>query len=348
MDTKGSSQLTSAQMVRFYNWLRQVEVEEYARISDTVLHINTWGDGLVLVTSHAPKLAEFAIYLRNRFEQNNWKNIEAPQPIKCRIALHQGNVDFADDPLLRRQNVTGSAIITAARLEPVVIPGQVWASKEFVAASVAELSDNMKYVPLGKRDLAKAAGSIEVERLQLITEKEEPIYAIEGEVFPTNRFGELEYRWLILLTESSEKATWYVSGGDLRSVRKIIETAETSSGRLPKPLKVSQLFLRILSKELADRLVDSGLLDEDYYPELEQNLKAIKKMESRVGQVKINYWKGMPPFHGFAYRNVAHIGQWTVARGLLTPFSTAELFDSRIDEGGTLPWMVGLIEGDVP
>ncbi len=56
----------------------------------------------------------------------------APGQPRLRIALHHGEVQTRERDLdLRRAIVGGTAILVAARVEPVVEPGQIWATEEF-------------------------------------------------------------------------------------------------------------------------------------------------------------------------------------------------------------------------
>ncbi len=56
----------------------------------------------------------------------------APGQPRLRIALHHGEVQTRQrDSDLRRIVVGGDAILCAARVEPVVEPGQIWATEEF-------------------------------------------------------------------------------------------------------------------------------------------------------------------------------------------------------------------------
>lgn len=346
MDTKGSSQLSASQTVRFVEWLRGAVLGEYERIRSTVLHLNTWGDGLIVVSSSAPKLAEFAIRLQSQFEVQNWKSeeTEIPVPIQCRIALHQGIVYFAHDKLLDRENVSGKEVVTAARLEPKVEPGQIWTTKAFSGQAQSELSENFEFVPIGQKELDKKAGPVHVDRLQRKGQNPVSRPSVQGQTFVPGQYGELESRWIRILTTAPEKRDWLVSAGTLHSARKIVEMSATSSGRLPAPLKVSCLRIKKLSSETVKRLVNAEVLDPDFEKELHANLKALEKHKARLGDIVVTDWKGLPPFHGFLFGDVAHIGQWTLSNGRLDAFTNVELFEK--DESGTIEWMLGELTRD--
>ena len=57
---------------------------------------------------------------------------QAPGQPRLRIALHYGEVQTRQsDPDLPAEIVGGDAILCAARVEPLVEPGQIWATEEF-------------------------------------------------------------------------------------------------------------------------------------------------------------------------------------------------------------------------
>ncbi len=83
------------------------------------------GDAVLIVADDAVALAQTARHLMDAVYQ-------APGQPRLRIALHHGEVhtrrrggDLADSV------VGGAAILCAARVEPIVEPGQIWATEEF-------------------------------------------------------------------------------------------------------------------------------------------------------------------------------------------------------------------------
>ena len=83
------------------------------------------GDAVLIAADDAVALAQMARHLMDDVYQ-------APGHPRLRIALHYGEVQTRQrDTELATVIVGGSAILCASRIEPVVEPGQIWATEEF-------------------------------------------------------------------------------------------------------------------------------------------------------------------------------------------------------------------------
>jgi class 3 adenylate cyclase len=83
------------------------------------------GDSVLVADDDPVALAQLARHLMDQVYQ-------APGQPRLRIALHHGEVQTRDrDPDPGSIIVGGEAILCAARVEPVVEPGQIWATEEF-------------------------------------------------------------------------------------------------------------------------------------------------------------------------------------------------------------------------
>jgi class 3 adenylate cyclase len=83
------------------------------------------GDAALIVDDDPVALAQTARHLMDDVYQ-------APGQPRLRIALHYGEVQTRQrDSDLRTVVVGGDAILCAARVEPLVEPGQIWATEEF-------------------------------------------------------------------------------------------------------------------------------------------------------------------------------------------------------------------------
>jgi class 3 adenylate cyclase len=83
------------------------------------------GDAALIADDDPVALAQTARHLMDDVYQ-------APGQPRLRIALHYGAVQTRQRDIdLRTIIVGGEAILCAARVEPVVEPGQVWATEEF-------------------------------------------------------------------------------------------------------------------------------------------------------------------------------------------------------------------------
>lgn len=102
------------------------------------LYINTWGDAIFAVMNKALSMAEYALALQQAVLQEDWISLGFPHGLNIRIALHAGPVFTGRDPLTGRSNFYGSHINRTARLEPVTIPGYIYASEQFAALLTME------------------------------------------------------------------------------------------------------------------------------------------------------------------------------------------------------------------
>jgi class 3 adenylate cyclase len=83
------------------------------------------GDAALVVDDDPVALAQTARHLMDDVYQ-------APGQPRLRIALHYGDVQLRQrDTDLRTLIVGGDAILCASRVEPIVEPGQIWATEEF-------------------------------------------------------------------------------------------------------------------------------------------------------------------------------------------------------------------------
>ena len=125
---------------------------------------NTWGDGFFFVYDDLSKAVQFALDFRDWVEQQEWESHGLPAELNIRISLHVGPVYSKKDPLLKRRNYFGTHVARAARIEPITLPGQVYASENVAALlSVGHKGFDFEYV--GDVDLPKKYGSFPIYHL---------------------------------------------------------------------------------------------------------------------------------------------------------------------------------------
>ena len=100
--------------------------------------VNTWGDAVFSVMEEALPMAEYALTLVEVICNTDWSSLGLPEDITVRVALHAGPVFEGEDPITRRTNLYGSHVNRAARIEPVTVPGSVYASELFAALLAVE------------------------------------------------------------------------------------------------------------------------------------------------------------------------------------------------------------------
>jgi class 3 adenylate cyclase len=118
---------------------------------------NTWGDGLHAVFRDVGTCGKFALALASKMSAIDWERQGLPPDLGIRIGLHAGPVYRFLDPVTGLKNFAGAHITRAARIEPVALPGQAFASEEFAAmAAVRRMGFRCEYV--GQTQWAKHAG----------------------------------------------------------------------------------------------------------------------------------------------------------------------------------------------
>ena len=170
MDVKGYSKLTESQLRRFFAKVLPDIANEVGKVK--ARHVNTWGDAVVVVSADTLGLASLALRIRDYFMNRNWSDLELPR-LATRISLHTGVVFFGTDPFRDVEGIVGTQITLAARIEPVTIPNQAWATDNFVSLLSQEQQDNLAWDNLGERQLAKDWGAKSLFRLRYRHESDE-------------------------------------------------------------------------------------------------------------------------------------------------------------------------------
>ena len=137
------------------------------------IHSNTWGDALYLVFDEATDAGIFALRLRAMIQTTRWAERGLPPGLNVRIALHTGPVLLCVDPVIRQITFTGRHVNHAARIEPMVEAGEIFATEAFVAfVEIARshgetIGFHADY--LGQVDFAKSYGRYPLFRLRAET-----------------------------------------------------------------------------------------------------------------------------------------------------------------------------------
>ncbi|MBM3488947.1 MAG: adenylate/guanylate cyclase domain-containing protein, partial [Alphaproteobacteria bacterium] len=139
-DLVGFSKLGEEHMPAFLDFVGRL----HARVSGgqhPPEFIKTWGDGIFAVAPRALDIAEFALKLKDAVAQISDEVAGLPRRLAIRISLHAGPVFEAQDPFTGLRNAYGTHINRAARLEPVTVPGYVYATQTLVALLAAEQAE---------------------------------------------------------------------------------------------------------------------------------------------------------------------------------------------------------------
>ncbi len=116
---------------------------------------NTWGDGLFFAFERPEDCAAFALELVEIPANTDFESLGLPADLSIRVGIHCGPVFILPDPIIKQKNNFGAHVNRAARIEPVTMPGCVYASEHMAAllAGSREADFVLEYV--GVADLAK-------------------------------------------------------------------------------------------------------------------------------------------------------------------------------------------------
>jgi adenylate cyclase len=140
-DLVGFSGLGEAAIPRYMAFL--AALKDYVLQDDPAIDmINTWGDALFVVAESPMELAALAVRLRDGVRKfGTPEHGFGKNGLNVRISLHGGPVYEGHDPFRNgAPNYYGAHINRAARLEPVTVPGHIYATQQFVALLTAEES----------------------------------------------------------------------------------------------------------------------------------------------------------------------------------------------------------------
>jgi anti-sigma regulatory factor (Ser/Thr protein kinase)/class 3 adenylate cyclase len=136
-DVVGFSRLTDDQLPLFWQFMNAVAVHLGA-VKSAPQMINNWGDAIFTVHDGPMSAAGYATALDAAFKSIDSRQFGLPEQLKLRIGLHAGPIFEGDHPLTGQRVAYGGNVNRAARIEPITVPGHVYASEQFVAVLTAE------------------------------------------------------------------------------------------------------------------------------------------------------------------------------------------------------------------
>ncbi len=136
-DLVGFTKLREEELPGFWDYLARIQ-ERLRGISTPPELVESWGDALYVVMSSARALLHYAFALQDSFSRLDPRAHGLPDHLSLRIGLHAGPVYTGQHPLTGRPIVYGSHVSRTARIEPITLPGKVYASQQFVALLTAE------------------------------------------------------------------------------------------------------------------------------------------------------------------------------------------------------------------
>lgn len=136
-DLVGFSKLHEEELPGLWSYLAKIQ-QRLDAISTPPDLVESWGDALYVVMSSARALLRHAFALQDSFIRLDPRLHGLPDHLSLRIGLHAGPVYTGQHPLTGRPIVYGSHVSRTARIEPITLPGNIYASQQFVALLTAE------------------------------------------------------------------------------------------------------------------------------------------------------------------------------------------------------------------
>jgi hypothetical protein len=162
-DVRGYSRVTEEYSPRFQERFLGEARAVIDTLGDQFLTAQTAGDGIYATFASVPALAEFCLALRERVGRIDWTDFGMPRDTNVRVAAHCGP---ADDPVTRQPNFCGTHVSRTARIEPVVTPGEVFATEVVAAYLALQAPRDYRCDYLGVLPLAKGFGAAPLYRLR--------------------------------------------------------------------------------------------------------------------------------------------------------------------------------------
>lgn len=180
-DLKGYSKLNLDELKIFHKHvmkdLYDIVTGEYGDGKDEYIHMNTWGDGIILVHKDHNMLVHVGLQLKKYFLEKQYRSIRINGEewsffenvdLLPRIAVHAGFVDSVEDYFQEQSTVVGPEVILPARIEPIAKPGTVWVTSEIKVPFEKRQNDRKPgklriiFPEQGSVTLAKSYGDIEL------------------------------------------------------------------------------------------------------------------------------------------------------------------------------------------
>ena len=165
-DVKGFSRLPEEYSPTFFTAFLGLVPRVLKELGVVPSEISSRGDGLYAVFDLPEDAARFAMQLSEAVGAIDWHGMGLPPDTHVRIALHAGPVFTAIDPVMGHLAHFGTHVTRAARVEPIVLPGQVLVTEPFAAVLAAWPHSCFRCDLVGNEPLAKGYGVARLYRLR--------------------------------------------------------------------------------------------------------------------------------------------------------------------------------------
>lgn len=132
-DVRGYSKLCDRDVLWYFNVLNPHLAKAIEKFRPDIELIDTWGDGLYLITKKASVAARIAFELNEALAQVDQSMLDLQEPLLMRMALHYGPVFTLYDHFEQKETFSSNEVSKTARIEPVTPPGEIFGTEAFVA-----------------------------------------------------------------------------------------------------------------------------------------------------------------------------------------------------------------------
>lgn len=169
-DVRGYSDLQDEQVRDFVEHFMGTVAELLDAGGRRPLRRKTWGDAFYLVFDDILAAGRFAARVCHETNSIDWSRYGLPEELQMRFALHAGPVYECLDPVVGEIMYTGTHVNRAARIEPVVPPGEVYVSQAFAALAMQQHDNDLRFDYVGNIPLAKNFGNFPTYHMQFKSE----------------------------------------------------------------------------------------------------------------------------------------------------------------------------------
>lgn len=168
-DATGFGGLTEAQVLIFAETLLAM-LADAVQTGGSPHFANSWGDGLFFCFDDVSEAADACLRMQEAFANVNLAALGLPETMRLRVAAHFGVTTGIPDPITGRNSIYGTSVTTAARLEPVTPPGEIFVTGSFAAVLAVRAPDAFQCEFVGAREAAKGFGRMQLFRLSRFRE----------------------------------------------------------------------------------------------------------------------------------------------------------------------------------
>ncbi len=164
-DYKGFSRLGERELPLFMDEVMGRIGDTLDSFGDAVEYRNSWGDAIYVIVDTPATAARIALALQERIKTLPDELTPHGAIAGMRLGLHFGPIYKGQDRVTGTPLWYGGEVNRTARIEPVTPVGGVYCTENFASALLLDRFSDARFTSVGKQQLAKNYGEIELFRL---------------------------------------------------------------------------------------------------------------------------------------------------------------------------------------